>query len=66
MKKIFILLIVLSFQLSAYTMVPVQKVDKFPKGVFKKTWNGNIVQYDNNGHKIHTYKVKNGKITGIK
>lgn len=66
MRKLFILFAVLSISLSVFAKTPNKKFNNLPSGVFKKTWNGNIVQYDNNGKKIHTYKMKNGKIAGIK
>ena len=66
MKKAFILFMVFVFSLASYAKVPENKLNALPSGVFKKSRNGNIVQYDKNGKKVHTYKIKNGRITGIK
>lgn len=42
------------------------KMRKMPQGTFKKTITGKIVQYDKNGKKIGSYKIKNGRYYKIK
>ena len=66
MKKLLVLLILLAFSQLSYAELPTKKGHNFQEGVFKKKRNGDIVQYDKNHKKIHTYKIKNGKIVGIK
>ena len=67
MKRLLILLIILSFSVVCVSAkARTYKTGSIPKGVFKKNWKGDIVQYDNNGKKVHTYKMKNGKVTRIK
>ena len=51
---------------SVFALEPAAGQNKYPQGVFKKKRNGDIVQYNSNGKKIHTYKIKNGKILNIK
>lgn len=57
MKKILILLTLLSFSLSVYAEVPQSKVNNYPQGTFKKNRSGQIIQYDNKGKKIGVYKA---------
>lgn len=66
MKRLLVVLMLLLLTFEAGAKVPESKVKDLPQGVFKKSWNGNIIQYDANGKKTHTYKMKNGKIARIK
>lgn len=66
MKRLLVVLIIILLPSTVSAKVPQTKVNALPQGVFKKTWNGDIVQYDNNGKKAHTYKMKNGKVVKIK
>lgn len=66
MKRFLIVLIMLLITSAVNAKVAKTKVNALPQGVFKKSWNGDIVQYDNNGKKAHTYKMKNGKVVKIK
>ena len=56
--KIFItLFIMFTFSAAVFAQLPARKYDNLPKGTFKKTRSGKIVQYDKNGKKIGTYKL---------
>lgn len=60
MKKFFVLFIMLCFVCPAFA-VPVRTVHKiknYPQGTFKKKKDGTIVQYNDRGKKIGTYKLK--------
>lgn len=65
MKRFLVVFTMLLLAFEADVKVAQTKVNTLPQGVFKKTWNGDIVQY-NNGKKAHTYKMKNGKVVKIK
>ena len=66
MKKLAVLFIILIFSLSVYAKTSVKRVNKYPQGVFKKSWNGDIIQYDIKGRKTGIYKIKNGNAVKIK
>ena len=66
MRRFAAIILLLLLTVTADAKVPAAKANNLPQGVFKKSWNGNIVQYDTNGKKTHTYKMKNGKIARIK
>ena len=51
---------------SVFAFEPTAGQNKYPQGVFKKKRNGDLVQYNSDGKRIHTYKMKNGKILKIK
>ena len=66
MKRFLIVLIMLLLTPVVNAKAAQTKVNTLSQGVFKKTWNGDIVQYDNKGKKLHTFKMKNGKVVKIK
>ena len=42
------------------------KNTNLPEGVFRKTRNGEFVQYNQKGKKIGVYKIINGRFTKVK
>ena len=64
MKKFFVFLIMLSFSATAFAATSMR--ENLPKGTFKKTRSGKIVQYDYHGKKIGIYKMNNGKYVKAK
>lgn len=66
MKRVFTLIIILLFSASGFAQIPAKKFENMPKGTFKKTWNGKIVQYDKSGKKVGLYKQNNGKYVKTK
>jgi len=61
-----LLIILLCTCTSAYAIGHVYDTKTLPDSVFKKKFNGQIVQYDKNGKKIGVYKQKNGRYIRIK
>lgn len=66
MKKLAVLFVILIFSLTVCAKTSVKHANKYPQGVFKKSWNGDIIQYDKKGKKTGIYKVKNGNAIKIK
>ena len=58
MKKILVLIIITLIAFPAYAVIPKQNL---PQGTFRKKRDGTIVQYNDKGKKIGTYKLENGK-----
>lgn len=66
MKNFIVIIVFLAFMSSAFAQLPARKFDNMPKGTFKKTRTGKIIQYDSNGKKVGTYKLNNGRFTKTK
>ena len=66
MKKLLTILVVLSIISPVFAKIPTVKHNNLPQGTFKKKSNGNIVQYNDKGKKIATYKMINGRLVKIK
>ncbi len=58
MKKFFAIFIMLCFCLPAFAQLPAKTLKNPPVGTFKKKKDGTIVQYDDKGKKIGTYKLR--------
>ena len=57
-------MIMLSFSTAAFAGASMR--ENLPKGTFKKTRDGKIVQYDSRGKKVGIYKMNNGKYVKVK
>ena len=66
MRTFFTLFVLLLFVSSVFAKMPDSLNKNLPKGVFKKNFRGQIVQYDNNGKKIGVYEAKSGRFVKIK
>lgn len=60
MKKVIVLFTALCFILPAFAVIPARKLANPPQGTFKKKKDGTIIQYNDKGKKIGTYKLDNG------
>lgn len=62
MRKLFVVLTLLIFMSVVFADENyTRRYSGYPEGVFKKSRNGKIVQYDNNGKKIGVYNIGSGK-----
>ena len=73
MKKIAVILLILSFILPVFAQnppmqkrMPVKKFNNMSTGTFKKKRDGTIVQYNEQGKKIGTYKLENSGYKKVK
>lgn len=58
MKRFFALLVLLSMTgMAVFAELPERKFNNLPQGTFKKKKDGTIVQYNEKGKKIGTYKL---------
>lgn len=58
MKKLVILILTFSLFLPTFAEISTRRIKNPPQGTFKKTKNGKIIQYDQNGKKIGIYKLE--------
>ena len=58
MKKLFTIFTMLCFCVPAFAQIPAKPLKNPPVGTFKKKKDGTIVQYDDKGRKIGTYKLR--------
>ncbi len=66
MKKFFVIFLLLAFISPVWAELNTKKINNTPEGVFRKTRNGEIAQYDKKGKKIGVYKVVNGRYIRVK
>lgn len=66
MKKFFVIFLLLAFISPVLAELNTKKINNTPEGVFRKTRNGEIAQYDKKGKKIGVYKVVNGRYIRVK
>ena len=66
MKRLVLYLVLFSILTPVYADIKVEKAALMPEGVYRRTANGSIVQYNTKGKKIGVYKIKNGKYVKIK
>lgn len=66
MKKFFVIFLLLAIISPVWADLKTKKINNTPDGVFRKTRNGKIVQYDKNGKKIGVYKVVHGRFVKVK
>ena len=66
MRYLILVICLVSFLCNVYANSAESRIRKMPEGTFKKSFTGKIIQYDKNGKKIGSYKLKNGRYYKIK
>ena len=66
MKKIIAVILLLLSVCTVQAAMPVRtKMNSMPEGIFKKTRNGKIIQYNSKGKKIGIYELSGGRYVKI-